>query len=32
VWMPSEDRYVATDDPVSCAHLVVDGGGPLGAN
>ena len=27
VWMPSEDRYVERDDPVSCAHLVVDGGG-----
>lgn len=26
VWMPSEDRYVERDDPVSCAHLVVDGG------
>ena len=23
VWMPSEDRYVERDDPVSCAHLVV---------
>ena len=28
VWMPSEDRYVAHDDPVSCAHLIVDGSGP----
>jgi uridine kinase len=27
VWMPSEDRYVERDDPVGCAHLVVDGGG-----
>lgn len=27
VWMPSEDRYVERDDPVSAAHLVVDGGG-----
>ena len=26
VWMPSEDRYVERDDPVACAHLVVDGG------
>ena len=26
VWMPSEDRYVERDDPVCCAHLVVDGG------
>ncbi|MFN0153793.1 MAG: uridine kinase [Gaiella sp.] len=25
VWMPAEDAYVARDDPVSCAHLVVDG-------
>lgn len=25
-WMPSEDRYVERDDPVSCADLVVDGG------
>jgi uridine kinase len=24
-WMPSEDRYVELDDPVSCAHVVVDG-------
>lgn len=28
VWMPAEDRYVATDDPIACAHLVVDGEGP----
>ena len=26
VWMPSEDRYVEHDDPVSCAHLIVDNG------
>ncbi len=25
-WMPSEDRYVARDDPVSCAHLVIESG------
>jgi uridine kinase len=25
-WMPMEDRYVARDDPVACADLVVDGG------
>ena len=25
-WMPMEDRYVARDDPVSCADVVVDGG------
>ncbi len=24
-WMPSEDRYVERDDPIACAHLVVDG-------
>lgn len=24
-WMPSEDRYVQRDDPVSAAHLIVDG-------
>lgn len=29
VWMPSEDRYVERDDPVSCAHLVIDGGREL---
>jgi hypothetical protein len=23
--MPREDRYVATDDPIACADLVVDG-------
>jgi uridine kinase len=26
-WIPSEERYVADDDPVSCAHLVVAGTG-----
>lgn len=26
-WMPSEDRYVERDDPVSSAHVVVDGSG-----
>jgi uridine kinase len=31
VWMPSEERYVERDDPVSCAHLVVSGlDGPTG--
>ena len=29
VWMPSEERYVEADDPISCAHLVVDGSAPL---
>lgn len=28
VWLPAEERYVAADDPVSAAHLVVDGSGP----
>jgi uridine kinase len=28
VWMPSEDRYVERDDPISSAHLVLDGSGP----
>ena len=26
-WMPMEDAYVELDDPVACAHLVVDGSG-----
>jgi uridine kinase len=30
VWMPNEDAYVRRDDPVSCAHLVVDGTRPFG--
>lgn len=30
VWMPGEDRYVEADDPVSAAHVIVDGsGGPV---
>jgi uridine kinase len=29
VWMPEEDRYVATDDPVPSAHVVIDGSGLL---
>lgn len=24
-WMPAEERYVESDDPVACAHVVVDG-------
>ena len=24
VWLPSEERYVARDDPRACAHLVID--------
>jgi uridine kinase len=27
VWMPSEDRYVERDDPVSSADVIVDGSG-----
>lgn len=27
VWMPGEDRYIERDDPISAAHLVVDGSG-----
>jgi uridine kinase len=27
IWMPGEERYVERDDPVSCAHIVVDGSG-----
>jgi uridine kinase len=26
VWMPSEERYVERDDPVRCAHIVIDTG------
>ena len=29
-WMPSEDRYVERDDPIACAHVIVDGSRPLG--
>ena len=29
-WMPSEDRYVESDDPIACADLVVDGGSSPG--
>ena len=25
-WMPSEDRYIERDDPVSCAHVVIVNG------
>lgn len=28
-WMPSEDRYVMRDDPISCADIVVDGSRPV---
>ena len=30
VWMPNEAAYVERDDPVACAHLVVDGTAPYG--
>jgi uridine kinase len=30
VWMPNELAYIERDDPVSCAHLVVDGTAPFG--
>lgn len=30
VWMPNELAYVERDDPVSCAHLIVDGTTPYG--
>ena len=26
-WIPSEDRYVERDDPVGCAHLVIENAG-----
>lgn len=29
VWMPREDRYVASDQPVSCADLILDGSSPF---
>ena len=28
-WMPSEERYVESDDPIACADVIVDGGSPL---
>jgi uridine kinase len=28
VWMPNEAAYVERDDPISCAHLIVDGTRP----
>lgn len=28
-WIPAEERYVERDHPVACAHVVVDGSGPL---
>jgi uridine kinase len=29
VWMPSEDAYVARDNPVACADIIIDGTQPL---
>ena len=29
VWMPNEAAYIDRDDPVSCAHLVIDGSRPF---
>ncbi len=26
-WIPAEERYVERDDPIACAHVVVDGTG-----
>jgi uridine kinase len=30
VWMPNERAYVERDDPISCAHVIVDGTSPFG--
>jgi uridine kinase len=30
VWMPNELAYIERDDPIACAHLVVDGTVPFG--
>jgi len=30
-WIPSEDRYVERDDPISCAHLVIENAGAFAA-
>jgi uridine kinase len=27
LWMPGEERYIERDDPISAAHLIVDGSG-----
>jgi uridine kinase len=29
VWIPSEEAYVARDNPLACAHMIVDGTRPL---
>jgi uridine kinase len=30
VWMPNEMAYIERDDPIGCAHLIVDGTLPFG--
>jgi uridine kinase len=30
VWMPNEAAYVRRDDPITCAHVIVDGTSPYG--
>ncbi len=30
VWMPNELAYVQRDDPITCAHVIVDGTSPFG--
>jgi hypothetical protein len=30
VWMPNEMAYIERDEPIGCAHLVVDGIRPFG--
>ena len=29
VWMPNEEAYVRRDEPISCAHMIIDGTLPL---
>jgi hypothetical protein len=29
VWMPNELAYIERDEPIGCAHVVVDGTQPL---
>ncbi len=29
VWMPNEEAYVRRDEPIACAHLIIDGTQPL---
>ena len=30
VWMPNEAAYIERDDPITCAHIVIDGTRPFG--